>query len=242
MSPTAHPPLPTLAPGAPPALACGAAPPAPAWPPAAAPAAAAPNDFELLDRWRAGDPAAGEALFARHFDSLCGFFATKCFGEADELVQRTLLATVRSRDQFRKQSSFRTYLFTLARHELYHHLRAVRRHDARIDFSVTSLAEIVTTPATRLARDAARRALHEVLRTLPLEQQTLLELHYWEDLDADQLAEVFETTPGAIRVRLHRARRALRARLEGGIAAPGEGAAMLLPDESDPATRRRRGA
>lgn len=174
------------------------------------------TDFDLLDAWRAGDTSAGEKLFGRYFDSLCGFFATKCFGDADELVQRTLLATVKSKDAFRKQSSFRTYLFTLARHELYHHLRARRRDDGRLDFSITSIAEIITTPATRLARDAERRAMLDVLRTLPVEQQTLLELHYWEEMDMEQLAEVFETTAGAIRVRLHRARRLLRDRLMPG--------------------------
>ena len=170
-------------------------------------------DLELLERWRAGEAAAGEALFARHFDSLCGFFVTKCQGDADELVQRTLLACVRAKDQFRAQSSFRTYLFTVARNELYHYLQRRRRDDHRLDFSVTSIADLITTPATRLARDAERRRVVEILRSLPVEQQTLLELHYWEDLDVAALAEVFETTPGAIRVRLHRARKALRAQL-----------------------------
>lgn len=174
----------------------------------------APDDFELMDRWRAGDKAAGQSLFERYFDSLCGFFATKCHGEADELVQRTLLACVKSKDQFRKQSSFRTYLFTVARHELYHHLRQRQRDGERLDFSVTSVADLVTTPGTKLANDAERRKLLEVLRTFPVEQQTLLELHYWEDLDISALAEIFDATANAIRVRLHRARQALRQRLE----------------------------
>jgi RNA polymerase sigma-70 factor (ECF subfamily) len=171
-------------------------------------------DFELLDRWRDGDKAAGQALFARHFDSLCGFFATKCHGEADELVQRTLLACVRSHQQFRKEASFRTYLFTLARHELYHQLRRARRDGERLDFSVTSVAELVTTPGTQLARHADHRKVVEVLRQLPVEQQTLLELFYWEDMQITDLAEIFEATPNAIRIRLHRARRELRERFE----------------------------
>src|SRR5262245_31795620 len=170
-------------------------------------------DFDLLDRWRGGDKTAGQALFARHFDSLCGFFATKC-PDADELVQRTLLACVRSQQQFRKEASFRTYLFTLARHELYHQLRRSRRDGERLDFSVTSVAELVTTPATQLARHAEHRKVVEVLRALPVEQQTLLELYYWEDMQVTDLAEVFETTPNAIRIRLHRARRDLRERFE----------------------------
>jgi len=166
-------------------------------------------DLELLERWRSGDNTAGEALFARYFDSLCGFFATKC-NDTDELVQRTLVACLKAKEQFRQQSSFRTYVFTVARNELYHYFRKLRRDEERLDFSVTSVAELVTTPATRLARDAERRRIIEILRTLPLEQQTLLELHYWEDMDMAALAEVFETTPGNIRVRLHRARKALK--------------------------------
>ena len=171
-------------------------------------------DRELLERWRSGDRGAGEALFARHFDSLCGFFATKCHGDADELVQRTLLACVSSKHQFRGDSSFRTYLFTIARHELYHHLRRQRQDGERLDFSVTSVAELVTTPGTQLARHAEHRRVMDVLRTLPVDQQTLLELYYWEDMEIADLAVVFEATPNAVRIRLHRARQVLRERLE----------------------------
>lgn len=180
------------------------------------------SDFELLDRWRAGDKPAGEELFARYFDGLCGFFATKCHGEAEDLVQRTFLACVRSKDAFRKQASFRTYLFTVARHELYHHFRQRSRDGERLDFGTTSVADLVTTPATRLARNAEQRQLVEILRTLPIEQQTLLELHYWEEQDISALAEIFEATPNTIRVRLHRARQALKDKLAaaGSSASP----------------------
>jgi RNA polymerase sigma-70 factor (ECF subfamily) len=170
------------------------------------------DDLALLDRWRAGDKVAGEDLFKRHFDSLVAFFATKC-NDADELVQRTLLACVNAKDQFRAQSTFRTYLFAIARHELYQYLKRTRKDRERIDFEITSVAELVTTPATKLARHAEQRQMVDTLRRLPVEQQTLLELYYWEDLEVAQLAEVFELTPNAVRVRLHRARQALRDQL-----------------------------
>jgi RNA polymerase sigma-70 factor (ECF subfamily) len=198
-------------------------------------ARAVESDFDLLDRWRRGDGDAGEALFARYFDSLCRFFTTKCSDGADELVQKTFLAIVASRDSFRKEASFRTYLFTVARHELYHHLRKQRIDGERLDFSVISVAELVTTPVSRLARDAEHRRLVEVLRRLSLEQQTLLELHYWEDMSIAELAEIFEATPNAVRVRLHRARHALRDRLEAAgdestLASAGAMVALDTPD------------
>jgi RNA polymerase sigma factor (sigma-70 family) len=179
-----------------------------------------PTDIQLVDAWRGGDGEAGQALFQRHFDSIYGFFETKCEADADELVQSTFLACLRARDQFRKESSFRTYLFTIARHELYRVLRSRQRDGARLDFQLSSIAELVSTPATRIARNQEHRRLLEVLRQLPVEQQTLLELHYWEDMDIADLAEIFEIPHTTIRTRLHRARKALRERMAGSAPAP----------------------
>ena len=167
-------------------------------------------DLALLERWRDGDVKAGEELFGRHFESIYSFFETKCQAEADELVQATFLACVRARDQFRKDSSFRTYLFTIARHELYRLLRNRHRDAERLDFELSSIAELVSTPGTRAARKEEHRRLIEALQRLPVAQQTLLELHYWEDMDIGELAEVFDVTATTIRTRLYRARNALR--------------------------------
>ena len=175
---------------------------------------AVPSDADLLDRWRAGDAIAGQQLFKRHFESVYGFFETKCPREADELTQSTFLACVRSKDRFRNESSFRTYVFTIARHELHHLLRRWARHDAKLDFELSSIADVLTTPATRLARDQEHRQLIAVLQELPVDQQALLELHYKQDVDIADLAEIFEVTPQIVRQRLHRARKALRDRLE----------------------------
>lgn len=167
------------------------------------------SDAALLDRWRAGDRPAGQALFERHFASLYRFFHNKCDGDCDELVQATLLACVGAQEQYRGEASFRTYLFAIARNKLYRYLRE-RKRDARLDPSVTSVAAIVTTLRTQLARDQAHRGLRAALRELPVDQQTLLELHYWEELDTLELARVFDVPVPTIRTWLFRARRRLR--------------------------------
>jgi len=175
----------------------------------------AADDIALLEKWRNGDASAGEALFQRHFDSIYGFFETKCEAETDELVQATFLACLRARDQFRRESSFRTYLFTIARHELYRVLRNRQRAGQRFDFEASSVAEIVSTPGTKIARSQEHRRLIEAMQQLPVDQQTLLELHYWEDLGNVELAEIFEVEQATIRTRLHRARKALRDKMDG---------------------------
>ena len=154
-------------------------------------------------------------MFARHFDSIYGFFETKCESDADELTQATFLACLRAKDQFRRESSFRTYLFTIARNELYRVLRTRQRRDSKLDFQLSSIAELISTPGTRMARNQEHKRLIETLQHLPVEQQTLLELHYWEEMDIAQLAEIFDSPQATIRTRLHRARKALRDRMEG---------------------------
>jgi RNA polymerase sigma-70 factor (ECF subfamily) len=167
------------------------------------------DDRALFERWRTGDIAAGELLFERYFDSLYGFFETKCPDEADELVQSTFLGCLRARDAFRHDASFRTYLFTIARNQLYSFLRD-RHRDRVIEFELSSIEDLHTTPGTRLTRRQEHRHLVAALRRLPLEQQTLLELHYVQDMAVAELSAVFDAPPVTIRSRLHRARRQLR--------------------------------
>jgi len=174
-------------------------------------------DLGLLARWQEGDRAAGQALFERHFESLYRFFRNKCERDCDELVQATLLACLEGKQQFRGDARFRTYLFGIARNKLYRYFRD-RKRDAGLDLSITSVADLITTPGTVLARDQSHRALLAALRELPVEQQTLLELHYWEELDTIELAAVFEAPAATIRTWLFRARARLRELLGPGFA------------------------
>jgi len=170
------------------------------------------SDLALLMDWRAGDKRAGEQLFARHFAAIYRFLAHRVGDAADELAQQTFLACVVACDRFRAQSTFRTYLFAIARKQLCNYFRR-GEPGRKVELPVSSLADIITSMATRLGRAEQAAQLHVALAELSDDDRMLLELHYWQGLDAAALAEVFEATSGAIRVRLLRARRALHERL-----------------------------
>ncbi len=172
------------------------------------------EDLQLLDAWRDGDQGAGGVLLQRYFKPLLRFFFNKVGDEdVEDLIQKTMLGCVRSRDQFRAEASFRTYLFRIARNELLM-LWRTRRGKEQVDFAITSIADLGPSPSTvaRLAED--RRLLVEALACLPADLQLALELHYWEGLSASELAEIFGVEPTTIRTRLHRARRQLKTILE----------------------------
>jgi RNA polymerase sigma-70 factor (ECF subfamily) len=55
-----------------------------------------------------------------------------------------------------------------------------------------------------------RRDVHLALATIPEGQRAALILVDWLDMDAEEAAGVLGIKPGSVRVRLHRARSALR--------------------------------
>lgn len=163
------------------------------------------DDFALLARWRDGDRRAGSELLARYFDNLYRFFASKVDDEVDDLIQATLEACVKYQRALEGVSSFKAYLFTVARNTLYRHLRGRARRDD-VDFGVTSVLQIGASPTSVIARKEDERRLLGALRSLPLDLQVLIELHYWEGLSTAELAQVLDAPQGTIKTRIRKAR------------------------------------
>jgi RNA polymerase sigma-70 factor (ECF subfamily) len=188
------------------------------------------SDAQLLERWRAGDNGAGTELFSRHFASIRRFFASKIGpSDVEDLVQRTFMGCVEATERFRADASFRTFLFAIAKRQLYKHLRDRARAEARADpdFTISSVVALGHSPSSVLAAEQERTLLLVALQRVPVEDQVLLELHYWEQLAAPEIAEVLGVTSGAVRTRLHRARRGLEEVL-GELLAPSQRDASSL--------------
>lgn len=170
------------------------------------------SDSTLWEAWKHGDRRAGEQLFERYFDAIYRFFEHKIQGDVSDLVQRTFLGCVEARDRFQGASSFRTFLFAIARNELCAFFRSRRRSDA-IDFSVSSIAELGPSPSTIARNRSEREVLLAALHALPVDLQLAIELHYWEGLAGPDLAVILEIPEGTVRSRLRRAIEGLRDRL-----------------------------
>ena len=165
------------------------------------------SDLELLDAWSNGTASAGEELIERHFPMIYRFFANKAAEEIEESVQETFLRCIEHRDDFAGRSSFRTFLFGIARNVLFEHLRRLRQNP--VDFGVTSLQDLCTTASSLVARGQEGELLTHALRRIPVELQLVLELHYWEDIPTAEIAEIVDIPRGTVKSRLHRGRAAV---------------------------------
>ncbi len=175
------------------------------------------DDRALIEAWRAGDARAADTLLRRYFDPLWRFFRNKVDEHAEEMIQRTMTALLKAREQFRGESSFRTYLFRIARSELFRFYRERERAADRLDFDAVSVADMGASPSSVAARREHERALLIALRRIPLESQIVLEWHYWEELKMTEIAEALGVPLGTAKSRLRRAREQLEEALRQTI-------------------------
>ncbi|MCR9161466.1 MAG: RNA polymerase sigma factor [Nannocystaceae bacterium] len=176
----------------------------------------ASDDMELLHRWRDGDETAGQTLFERHFDAVYGFFCNKVGPEAvDDLVQETFLGIVRSRDRFREEATFRTYLFAIAHRQMMKYReRWYKTRDRGADFDLERVQALDGSPSQLVIGHSEQALLVRALRHIPLELQIILELFYWQDLRSLDIAEILDIPHGTVRSRIRRAREQLAERID----------------------------
>ncbi|MGE0324021.1 MAG: RNA polymerase sigma factor [Polyangiaceae bacterium] len=170
------------------------------------------EDKDLFASWLAGDREAGEELIERHYDSVARFLRTKAGPHADDLVQRVFLVCLDKGGQFRGDSTFRAFLFGIARNVVFEFIRGKVRDAARAveDVGSSSIMDLAPGLSTIAIQRAEQRLLVEALQRLPLDLQMAIELYYWEELSVAELAEALEIPVGTVKSRLHRARELLR--------------------------------
>jgi RNA polymerase sigma-70 factor (ECF subfamily) len=172
------------------------------------------TDAELVDRWRRGEREACALLFERYYDGLARFFRSKLPEAADDLVQRTFLRCFEGLTRIADVTAFRSYLFGIACNVLREHYRSLHRDGARLEFTSVSAQELAPSASAVVGWQQEQRLLLEALRRIPLEDQILLELCYWEQLPGREIAAIVGTPLGTVKAHLRRARQRLEAQLE----------------------------
>ena len=150
---------------------------------------------------------------------------------AEDLVQETFLAAVRTRDRFQGQSSERTWLVGILRHKILDHLRRTCRERAhRVearpvradheswDDAMLWLHEVASecqSPTRRLELAEFRENLETALGQLPARVAQAFQLHTVEEQPSSEVCRRLNISEGNLWVRLPRARRQLRDQLAG---------------------------
>jgi len=164
--------------------------------------------MDLLARWRRGEIEAGGRLMERNFPRIKAFFARKTSDRdtIQELTQRTFMRSLDKVHAFEERSTFSSFIYGIARNILLEHYRERRKAEQHTSIEDTPIVDLDPSPFTIVERDSERKLLIHVLRRLSLDLQILVELYFFENLSARQVAEVLALPEGTVRGRIRSCR------------------------------------
>lgn len=181
-----------------------------------------PDDASLIARLRGGEEMAYEALVRRETARLLAV-TRRILGNEDDArdaVQDAFLLAFRGLPHFEGQSRLSTWLHRIAVNAALMKLRTRRRRrEDPIEPLLPAyqddghhVEQFSNWPAAdKLLEHAETRAVvRRQIAQLPETHRTVLLLRDIEGLDTEEVAKLLETTPNAVKSRLHRARQALR--------------------------------
>ncbi len=187
----------------------------------------AQSDAALAVALVRGDPAAFETLVRDHSARLLAVIRRLVRNEDDarEALQDAFVSIFKSIATFSGSSGLSTWLHRVAVNAGLMKLRTRRRHpEVAIDdllpkFSADGHEAIPNEPwelpADELAARAETRAqVRQWIDELPESYRVVLLLRDLEELPTEEVARMLDATPNAIKIRVHRARQALRALLD----------------------------
>jgi RNA polymerase sigma-70 factor (ECF subfamily) len=172
-----------------------------------------------VDALKAGSEHAFRCLFEQERERLRRF-VLKLVDDADEaenIVQQTFTEAYRQIDDFRGESSVSTWLFSIAKHLAYGHLRKTDRYNylehETIEFLQVDHDETATATQEAVELSERKEIVHDALKELPDHYRRVVQLRDLEEKSTKETAEQLDLTEVNVRVRLHRARKQLREHL-----------------------------
>jgi RNA polymerase sigma-70 factor (ECF subfamily) len=191
--------------------------------PAASPMPACEPD---LTRLRAGDSDAWEQVVRAHGGRLLATARgiVRDHALAEDCLQNALIQAYQKIGSFEDRSLLSTWLHRIVVNSA---LMSLRSRGRRAEESLDNLLPVFdeyghrvaerprpASPEELLRRAEAREVLEKAVDRLPESHRTVLVLRDFEELSIEEVAQVLDVTPNAVKIRLHRARAALKTLLE----------------------------
>lgn len=133
-------------------------------------------------------------------------------GEAEEILQETLVSASLSYPLFKGDSSFLTWVCAIANHEIADFYRKKKIKTilfSRFPFLENIISEALS-PEEELEKKQLRKEVKNILVSLSEGYSEILRLKYYQGLSMLEIAQKMKTTVKAVESRLSRAREAFR--------------------------------
>jgi len=178
------------------------------------------GDHALVKRARDGDYAAFQVLFER-YRTLAYRFAyqmTNSRDDAEDIVQEAFVRAYQNLHRYRDEAKFTTWVLRIVTNLCTDRARSSQRRTALEQQEAMGALDWMTLgnpedPVGNLEEDRRKIALRKALNALPAHHRTMIVLRDIEEKEYPDIAAVVGCTIGGAKLRVLRARRALRDRI-----------------------------
>jgi RNA polymerase sigma-70 factor (ECF subfamily) len=184
------------------------------------------SDAEIMLRVREGDDSGFEYLIQKYHRPMIHFMFRMVHNQAvaEELAQEVFLRVYRSRQSYRAEAKFTTWLYRIATNLGVNHARDTKYERAAQNVyldqpdpetgTTPDVADLTASVEQELVKDERMRAIRQHVLALPERQRTAVLMHKYQGLDYKQIGEVLKLSESATKSLLFRAYQTLRERLK----------------------------
>jgi len=184
------------------------------------------SDAEIMLRVREGDDAGFNFLIEKYRKPIVNFMYRMVHNQAvaEELAQDVFLRVYRSRETYRAEAKFTTWLYRIATNLGVNYARDTKHErSAQTIYLDQPDQETGTTPDVadmhagaeeEMVRDERMRAIRKHVMALPERQRTAVLMHKYQGLDYKEIGAVLHLSESATKSLLFRAYQTLRERLK----------------------------
>jgi RNA polymerase sigma-70 factor (ECF subfamily) len=184
------------------------------------------EDSAIMLELKAGNMAGFDFLMQKYRKPIINFMyrMTRNQAVAEELAQEVFLRVYRSRETYRAEARFSTWLYRIATNLGVNRARDTRHERAastvyldETDLETGTSPDVAdTTPGAeaRLLRDERMAAIREQVMALPERQRMGVLMHKYEGMDYKQIGDVLKLSESATKSLLFRAYQSLREKLK----------------------------
>jgi len=184
------------------------------------------TDAEVMLELRSGNMAAFDVLLAKYRKPIVHFMFRMVHNQAvaEELAQEVFLRVYRSRETYRAEARFSTWVYRIATNLGVNHARDTRheRNASTIYLDQPDMetgtkpdvADDTPTIEADMLRSERMNAIRQYVLALPERQKTAVLMHKYEGMDYKQIGEVLKLSESATKSLLFRAYQTLREKLK----------------------------
>ena len=184
------------------------------------------SDAAIMLRVAAGDESGFNYLVEKYHRAMVHFLfrMVRSQAVAEELAQEVFLRVYRSRESYRAEAKFTTWLYRIATNLAVNHARDTKHERAAQNVyldvpdeetgTTPEVADDEPTVEQRMLREERMAAIRKHVMALPERQRMAVLMHKYQGLDYRQIGEVLKLSESATKSLLFRAYQTLRDKLK----------------------------